>query len=62
MEHHEVVQSFFRKLALGKGVQTAGEEWEEDWAQQSTSSWPLQFNTGYNASHVCATPLIGGVL
>ena len=47
---------FFRKLALGNGVQTAGEEWEEDRAQQSMSSWPLQFNTGCNASHVCATP------
>ena len=47
---------FFRKLALGNGVQTAGEEWEEDRAQQSVSSWPLQFNTGCNASHVYATP------
>ena len=28
-------QSFFRKLALGNCVQTAGEEWEEDRAQQS---------------------------
>ena len=37
---------FFRKLALGNGVQTASEEWEEDRAQQSASSWPLHVRLG----------------
>ena len=55
-------QSFFQKLALGNGVQMAGEEWEEDRAQQSASTQPLQFNTSRNVSHVCATPPIGSVL